>query len=169
MDALRGLPGWLTPALGLWVVVVAVALANTTAVTVSAGAVTLALGVLALGHGLLHRRWSVAGPCAVLALAATVAVVFDLLPAGVSTTSTGPAGTSAPKLIWTALAVIVALEIIWGLLLHTRVRHAVQGLDGPGARALTERQAAEQARLSRGLDDLDDRLDRVERLLTEVR
>jgi hypothetical protein len=159
-------PRWLGPALGLSAVIVAAAMANATAVPVSAGTVTLACGALALGHGLVHRRWLVAGPVAVLALAATGTVALGLLPAGVDTTYTGPAGTSAPKLIWLALAVVVALEVAWGLLLHARVRRTVSDLDSRGGQVLAERQAEGTAQLSRSLADVERQLDRVEQLLT---
>jgi hypothetical protein len=158
-------PRWLGPALGLWAVIVAAAMANATAVPVSAGTVTLVCGALALGHGLVHR-WLVAGPVAVLALAATGTVALGLLPAGVDTTYTGPAGTSAPKLIWVALAVVVALEVAWGLFLHARVRRTVSDLDSRGGQVLAERQAEGTAQLSRSLADVERHLDRVEQLLT---
>jgi hypothetical protein len=161
-------PRWLGPALGLWAVIVAAAVANATAVPVSAGAVTLVWGVLALGHGLVHRRWLVAGPVAVLALAATGAVSLGLVPADVHATYTGPAGASAPKLIWVALVVVVALEVAWALLLHARVRRTVGDLDGRGGQVLADRQAVGTAQLSRSLADVERHLDRVEQLLTDA-
>lgn len=160
-------PRWLIPALWLWTVLAAVALANATSMRVTAGPVALVLALLAAGHGLIHHRWRVAGPFAALAL---VAGVVNGAPA-VDSTYTGPAGSDAVKVIWAAALVVVSAEIAWGLLLHHRYQQKLADLDRWHGRA---RQAADQredeaASIRRNLVASADYLDRVERHLTEVR
>lgn len=149
------LPRWLAPALGLWVVLGTVALANLTPVPLHAAVPAAALAALGLAHGAAHRRWWVAGPVAAVLFAAATVAAAGWLPDGVDLTYRGPAGSTGPKVVWTAVVVVVALEIGWGLVLHAR--RPPQPAAPVAAPPLEPR-----------LRDLSQRLDRVEHLLTRV-
>lgn len=161
---MNAVPRWLTPALALWTLVFAAALANATAIHLTAGPVVLVLGLLALAHGLIHQRWLAAGPLAVVAFAA--ALVAKISPGWLGDSFTGPAGDVGVRTIWVAAVLVLSAVIAWCLEVHRRLRHSLAGLSGfrPGARV-----AGQAASIRRSLSTLAHDLDRVEKHLTTVR
>lgn len=113
-------PRWLTPALALWTILGAVALANITAVPVSLAGVLVVLLVLTLAQGALSRRWRVAGPFALVTTALMAAILGHAFPADWHFSATGPADATAPKVIWAAAYLVAGFDIAWGLFVHRR-------------------------------------------------
>lgn len=158
-------PRWLAPALAVWVIIAAAALGNSTTAPVKAEAVVALLGLLALAHGCVHRRWGVAGPLTTVAFITVGTAVAGWLPPGVQTAyDTGPAGSVAVRVIWLSAAVIATFDILWGLRLHTWLRAMAEGRDG--APVLDGSLAG--AEVHQQLDELDSRIGAVEDLLTKV-
>lgn len=122
------LPGWFFPALAGWILVTAATLANATSIPVRADVVVALLGATAIGHGLVQRRWRVAGPLAALALGVAVALAVGALPglalsdADGNAYAAGPADAVGVRVIWAAATTIGALVIAWGAWLHARYR-----------------------------------------------
>lgn len=118
----RWVPRWLAFALAVWLTVGAVTVAQLTSIPVHAAAVVAVWGLLALGHGWIHRRWRVAGPLAVGAALLAVGAASGLLPDGVQLGDhVGPAQSAAPKVIWTTLFVVVGADLALATVLHRRV------------------------------------------------
>lgn len=108
-------PRWLTLALGGWIVLVTVAVANLTSWPVHTGVPLAVLVALALAHGRVHRRWRVAGPAAVVLVGAGALMTW-----ADPTYADGPAGSLAPKAAWTAAVAVAALDIAYALYRHRR-------------------------------------------------
>lgn len=162
------IPRWLAPALGVWIILGTAALANATAVAVRGEVVVALLGVLAVAHGLVHRRWLAAGPAAAVALLAAGLLSLGLVSGVQGVYRQGPADSAAPVIIWVAAFLVAALDILWGLIVHTRTGRTAQR--GPNAplRQRTQQQAATQEQLRRCLDHLDEQISTIEAHLTTV-
>jgi hypothetical protein len=152
------LPRWLTLALGGWIVLVTVAVANLTSWPVNAGVPLAVLTALALAHGRVHHRWWVAGPVT-LALVGAGALMTRVDP----TYADGPAGSLAPKAAWAAAVVVAALDIAYALYWHRRRRTQ----DEPAGRLIATHTALNAAVTSR-LDELATGLTAIEAHLTTV-
>lgn len=155
--------GWLAPATALWVIVAAVALGATTSIPIHLSAIAMLIAAIAVGNGLLRRKWLISGVCAALGLAAAIAFLVLDSVAGIDAVYTGPLGESAPKAIWTALAVIIAAEIVWGLLLRARYHRAPDSRVDQLADEVRYYQVSTRAHLA----EASQRMNTVEKLLTE--
>jgi hypothetical protein len=151
-------PRWLALALGGWIVLVTVAVANLTSWPVHTGVPLAVLAALTLAHGRVHHRWRVAGPVA-LALVGAGALMTWADP----TYAEGPAGSLAPKAAWTAAVVVAALDIAYALYWHRR--RPTQ--DEPAGRLIAT-VAALEATVSGRLDDFATGLTAIEGQLTTV-
>lgn len=157
-------PRWLTAALALWTVLVAVALANATPVPVSGWGVAAVIGLLCLAHGTVHHRWRIAGPLAVLAALLAAGGVLGFLPMG---TSAGPALALTPRAAWTAVAIVAGVDIAVALLLHLRIRRRA-ALAGEELSQVTARCTDADNVLRSNVGDLARRVTAVEGLLTRT-
>src|SRR5690606_32871330 len=75
-------PWWLSPMAAVWLTTGVVTMAQVAPIPVHGALVVAGCGLLALGHGLVHRRWLVAGPVAVLSAVLLFAASTGLLPDG---------------------------------------------------------------------------------------
>ncbi len=162
--ASRWAPPWLFPALAAWLMAAAAMVGNATSIAVRADVVSALLGALAIAHGLVQRRWRVAGPLAVLTLGTTVGLVMDPLPGlalGAGGASAGPAASVGVRAIWVAASVIGALVIAWGVWLHVRLR--MRGSEG--AHALGDAHDDLSVELRQRVDQVERRVGAIEALL----
>lgn len=121
-------PRWLAPVCAIWFIIGVVTVAQVSSIPVHGAMMVAGCGLLALGHGLVHRRWLVAGPIAVLATALVGAWVSGLLPDGFQLGPyVGPAQSATPKVIWTTLFVVVGADLALATALRRRVWRATVG------------------------------------------
>lgn len=115
-------PWWLSPMAAVWLTTGVVTMAQVAPIPVHGALVVAGCGLLSLGHGLVHRRWLVAGPVAVLSAVLLFAASTGLLPDGFQLGPyVGPAQSLAPKVAWTTLFVVVGFDTVLATVLHRRV------------------------------------------------
>lgn len=107
----RSARGWPAVTLACFVAAAAAAVVNLTAVPVATHHVLLVLAGVSAGYGAVSRRRWLAAALTAAAASIAVAGILGWLPTGLDTTYRGPAGSVAPKLAWTAVAVLLALAV----------------------------------------------------------
>jgi hypothetical protein len=102
-------------------VTVIIAVVNLTPVPVATHDVLLVVTLFPLGYGVLSRRWWRAIVSAAVLMLLAAAGLGGLLPDGIDATYRGPAESLAPRAAWSAVTVVLALD----LALAARIRRHI--------------------------------------------